>query len=255
MRQAARNSRRVCAVWNGKRAELEERYCRGDWSSPKTNASAATIGVAPEVIIRIHRLKSLTVEVRAGASTRRYQVVKSAGHDDLVFQSVKDGKPMADQNVLKRHIQPMARRLGLDFVDWQCLRRSYATWLVQSGADPKSVQRQMRHSRVSTSLDIYAQNGSGKSAARGREALGVRGCQSCSTGVPIIEAKKRSKAGTCRMESSRFKRQAASFAKMASPILPVCLPALSRRVRSKTVQFRLAGRVASTVFPACIPWS
>jgi hypothetical protein len=128
-----------------------------DWSTPKTNASAATIGVSPEVIARVHRLKTLTVEVRAGRATRRFQVVKSAGPDDLVFQSVKDGKPMSDQNVLKRHIQPVARRLGLNFVDWHCLRRSYATWLVQSGADPKSVQGQMRHSRISTTLDIYAQ--------------------------------------------------------------------------------------------------
>jgi integrase len=136
---------------------VEERYCRGDWSTPKTNASAATIGVAPEVITRIHRLKNLTVDVRAGTGTRHYQVVKSARPDDLVFQSIKDGKPMSDQNVLKRHVQPVARRLGLNFVDWRCLRRSYATWLVQSGADPKSVQGQMRHSRVSTSLDIYAQ--------------------------------------------------------------------------------------------------
>jgi hypothetical protein len=28
---------------------------------------------------------------------------------------------------------------------------------VQAGADPKSVQGQMRHSRISTTLDIYAQ--------------------------------------------------------------------------------------------------
>jgi integrase len=136
---------------------IEERFCRGDWSTPKTNASAATIGVAPEVIDRIHRLKTLNVEVRAGNAQRRYQVVKSAGADDLVFQSVREGKPMSDQNVLKRHIQPVARRLGLNFVDWRCLRRSYATWLVQSGADPKSVQGQMRHSRISTTMDIYAQ--------------------------------------------------------------------------------------------------
>jgi integrase len=136
---------------------VEERYFRGDWSTPKTNASAATIGVAPEVINRIQRLKTLTVEVRAGTARRRYQVVKSAGQDDLVFQSIKDGKPMSGQNVLKRHVKPVARRLGLNFVDWHCLRRSYATWLVQSGADPKSVQGQMRHSRISTTLDIYAQ--------------------------------------------------------------------------------------------------
>ena len=50
-----------------------------------------------------------------------------------------------------------AEALGLNFVDWHCLRRSHATWLVQSGADPKSVQGQMRHSRISTTMDIYAQ--------------------------------------------------------------------------------------------------
>ena len=43
------------------------------------------------------------------------------------------------------------------FVNWRCLRTSHATWLVQAGADPKSVQGQMRHSRISTTLDIYAQ--------------------------------------------------------------------------------------------------
>src|SRR5262249_5579687 len=52
---------------------VEERFCRGDWSSPKTNASAATVGVAPEVINRIHRLKTLTVEVKAGRAIRRHK--------------------------------------------------------------------------------------------------------------------------------------------------------------------------------------
>lgn len=136
---------------------VEERCCRGDWSAPKTAASAATIGVSPEVINRILRLKTLTVEIRAGLATRQCKLVKSDGADDLVFQSVQNGKPMNDQNILKRHIQPAARALGLSSVNWQCLRRSYATWLVQAGADPKSVQGQMRHSRISTTLDIYAQ--------------------------------------------------------------------------------------------------
>jgi integrase len=136
---------------------VEERYSRGDWSTPKTSASAATIGVAPAVITRIHKLKTLTVNVRAGTGTRRYKALKSAGPDDLVFQSVRSGMPMNDQNILKRHIQPAARKMGLLFVNWRCLRTSHATWLVQAGADPKSVQGQMRHSRVSTTTDIYAQ--------------------------------------------------------------------------------------------------
>jgi len=135
---------------------IEERFFRGDWSVPKTQASAATIGVSPEVISRIVRLKTLTVEVRAGRAIRQHKLVKACGDDDLVFQSVWKGKPMNDQNVLKRHVAPAARELGLR-VTWRCLRTSHATWLVQAGADPKSVQGQMRHTRISTTMDIYAQ--------------------------------------------------------------------------------------------------
>lgn len=136
---------------------IEERFFRGDWSVPKTQASAATIGVSPEVISRIVRLKTLTVEIRAGRAIRQHKLVKSCGDDDLVFQSVWKGKPMNDQNVLKRHVAPAARKLGL-YVNWRCLRTSHATWMVQAGADCKSVQAQMRHTRISTTMDVYCQS-------------------------------------------------------------------------------------------------
>jgi len=136
---------------------VERRYCRGDWSQTKTRASAATIAVDPAVIERIKRLKTLTVDVRAGLATRHYQVVKKDGPDDLVFQSVKDGKPMIDGNILRRFIKPAARLAGLEFVNWRCLRTSCATWMVRAGADPKSVQGQMRHTRIATTMEIYAQ--------------------------------------------------------------------------------------------------
>lgn len=76
---------------------------------------------------------------------------------DLVFQSVKDKKPMRDNNVLRRFIKPAARKLDIGFCNWQTLRRSCATWMVQSGGDVKSVQGQMRHTRATTTLDIYSQ--------------------------------------------------------------------------------------------------
>jgi integrase len=136
---------------------IEERYCRGDWGVPKSQASNATIPVNRSVIERIHHLKSMTVEVKAGRATRRYAAVKSCGPDDLVFQSVQTGAPMRDNNILVRHIKPAARKLGLDFVNWQVLRRSFATWLKLAGADVKDAQSLMRHSRASTTLDIYQQ--------------------------------------------------------------------------------------------------
>jgi integrase len=69
---------------------IDERFCRGDWGEPKSEASCATIAVNCAVIERIHRLKLLTVKVRAGRAVRKYRVVKSDAPDALVFQSVKD---------------------------------------------------------------------------------------------------------------------------------------------------------------------
>jgi len=136
---------------------IDERYCRGDWGAPKSDASNATIGINECVYRRIQQLKLLTVEVRAGRATRRYKVVKSDGPEDLVFQSVKTGAPMRDNNILTRHIKPAGRKIGLEFVNWRCLRTSHATWLKMVGADVKDAQAQMRHSRASTTLDIYQQ--------------------------------------------------------------------------------------------------
>ena len=71
--------------------------------------------------------------------------------------AVKDGKPIRDNNILSRFIKPAARKLGMDFVNWRSLRTSHATWLKMAGADVKDAQAQMRHSRSSTTLDIYQQ--------------------------------------------------------------------------------------------------
>jgi integrase len=136
---------------------IDERYCRGDWGAPKSEASNATIGVNACVYHRIQSLRLLTVKVRAGRAVRRYKAVKSDNPEDLVFQSVRTGVPHRDNNILSRHIKPAARKMGLGFVNWRCLRTSHATWLKMAGADVKDAQGQMRHSRASTTLDIYEQ--------------------------------------------------------------------------------------------------
>ena len=138
---------------------IDERFSRGEWGCPKTTASSATIGVDERMIQRIHRLKDMEVTINWGARGARktFKLVRSDAPGDLVFQSLITRGPMSDHNVLSRHIKPAARKLGIGWVNWQVLRRSYATWLVEAGADPKAVQAQMRHSRLSTTMDIYAQ--------------------------------------------------------------------------------------------------
>jgi hypothetical protein len=62
-----------------------------------------------------------------------------------------------DNTILTRFIKPAARTLGIGWVNWQVLRRSHATWLKLVGADVKDATAQMRHSRVTTTLELYQQ--------------------------------------------------------------------------------------------------
>jgi integrase len=140
---------------------VDERCCRGNWSCPKTEASSAPVGVDPKVIERIHALKTTTVEVNWGGrgAKKRLSLTPLTGPRDLVFQSVRSGMEMNDQNILRRHLRPAAAKLQIDpkKVTWRSLRTSYGTWMVQAGANPKDVQAQMRHSRITTTMEIYAQ--------------------------------------------------------------------------------------------------
>jgi integrase len=63
----------------------------------------------------------------------------------------------SDNNILSWQIKPAGRKMGLGFVNWRCLRTSHATRLKMAGADVKDAQAQIRHSRSSTTLDIYQQ--------------------------------------------------------------------------------------------------
>lgn len=91
---------------------VDERCCRGDWSVPKSEASNAAVAVQRHVIERIYALKLRTICVRAGRAVRKYKAVKSDGPNDLVFQSVRDGKVMRDNNILTRFIKPAPARSG-----------------------------------------------------------------------------------------------------------------------------------------------
>jgi integrase len=118
------------------------------------------VPVNREVIDRILKLKDVTVTVNWGGQSAKktLKAVRSSGPNDLVFQGLHFGRPMSDNNILSRHIKPAARKLGLGFVNWQVFRRNFGTWLKIAGANVKDTQALMRHSRASTTMDIYVQD-------------------------------------------------------------------------------------------------
>ena len=66
--------------------------------------------------------------------------MKSAGPEDLVFQSVATSAPMRDNNILCRHIKPAVRKLELIGSTGKMLHRSCATCLQRVGVDVKDAQ-------------------------------------------------------------------------------------------------------------------
>jgi len=152
---------------------IEERYFRGDWSVPKTQASAATIGVSPEVISRIVRLKTLTVEIRAGRAIRQHKLVKSCGDDDLGFSIGLEGKTDERSECAQETRSARGSKLGL-YVNWRCLRTSHATWMVQAGAESqKHSGPDASHANIDDHGYIRSDRAS-RAAAGDREAIRVR---------------------------------------------------------------------------------
>jgi integrase len=80
--------------------------------------------------------------------------------ENWVFASpVHQGRwPYLAQPIMKRHILPVARRLGINKrIGWHTFRHTYSTFLRSTGAELKIMQELMRHSTIRVTLDTYTQ--------------------------------------------------------------------------------------------------
>jgi len=58
-------------------------------------------------------------------------------------------------------------------IGWHTFRRTYSSLLAATGDDVKVVQELMRHARISTTMDVYAQAGMEKKRLAQRRAVDV----------------------------------------------------------------------------------
>jgi integrase len=80
--------------------------------------------------------------------------------DDWVFASHRSRgkKPLWPHMILRRHVQPLARKLGITkTIGWHTFRRTFASLLKANGEDVKVVQELCRHANPSTTMGLYAQ--------------------------------------------------------------------------------------------------
>jgi integrase len=73
---------------------------------------------------------------------------------DFVFPSARGGPRDADK-LREKILQPAAVRAGLGKIGWHSLPHSFATALDVAGARMKVAQELMRHSSITTTMDVY----------------------------------------------------------------------------------------------------
>jgi len=81
-----------------------------------------------------------------------------AADSDWVFASeqVFGKMPVWANSSLQKVLQPAARRAGITKrIGWHTFRHIYSSLLSECGNDVKVVQELMRHTKVSTTMEIY----------------------------------------------------------------------------------------------------
>src|ERR1019366_2359927 len=83
-------------------------------------------------------------------------VVRPCDDDEYTFRS-RQGTPKDSHNYLRRHLKPLAARLGVPNLTFQSLRRTFAT-LIHGVGSPKDAQTQLRHKDILTTLNVYTKS-------------------------------------------------------------------------------------------------
>jgi len=117
---------------------------------PKSAASAATIPLAPAAIgaLRAHRARQLEMRFRA----------RQAWQDTGYVFTTELGTPISASNLLRRNFYPLCSRAGIPTrpgLRFHDLRHSCGSLLIAEGVKPKLVQAILRHSKLSTTMDLY----------------------------------------------------------------------------------------------------
>lgn len=116
---------------------VAETVYEGHFDHPKTKRSARTIPIGTETAEILVAIRPATVDARA-----------------LVF-ATREGLPLDRWNLLRKHLKPAAKKLGLPGVTWHLLRHSHATMLDVVGTPLGTMQSLLGHSTPEITREIY----------------------------------------------------------------------------------------------------
>ena len=121
-------------------AHIQERIYRGKLDTPKTQKS-----------VRVVALSAIVRE-----DLENWLAVSPNGVEGWLFPSEKLTTPLSKDNALYRYMRPRLKTVGLEWVDFQVMRRTHASLMRELGVDPKIVADLMGHD-VNVNLNVYTQ--------------------------------------------------------------------------------------------------
>jgi integrase len=128
-------------------AKGDEGKTRLVFQEPKTEKSRRTIPI-PEgclAALRQHRGRQAEEKLALGPGYQEH---------GLVFCQA-DGRPI-DPRSINLYFTQALKRSGLPAIRLLDARHTYATWLLEQGVSPKTVQTMLGHGSIAVTLDIYS---------------------------------------------------------------------------------------------------
>jgi len=127
-------------VWKD-RISITRRIYRGSEGEPKNRRSEREVPISPRTAALLAEYRKLLVDDSPGA---------------WLFPSENPKRPVRYSNVFRRIMRPALKRIGLGHINFQAMRRTFASQGKASGVDPKTRSDIMGHS-VDVNENQYAQ--------------------------------------------------------------------------------------------------
>ncbi len=131
--------------------DIRQRVYRGDIDSPKSSCSVRWAALSDGPLSAIAEWRALAADSSPNA---------------WVFPSVKLSTPVRKDNCWRRSFAPKLRPVGLEWVNFQVMRRSHSCLLKELDVDPQVRAEQMGHT-VDVNENVYTRT----SLERRREAV------------------------------------------------------------------------------------
>jgi integrase len=132
-------------------ADIQQRVYRGDIDSPKSSHSVRWAALSDGLLTAIGEWRQFAINPEPTA---------------WVFPSERLATPLRKDNCWRRHFAPQLKLVGLDWVNFQVMRRTHSCLLKELDVDPQVRAEQMGHT-VDVNENVYTRT----SLQRRRDAV------------------------------------------------------------------------------------